>query len=184
MFGWVWSGYSGFHPHSEMHIGLAVLLPSPLTKALASELKLVPGRCTVAAHCSEVTRIQCCSWATKSQIRVPVSSPSQTHHRTVSWVSITLVQVRVTTVQWVESPFPLSKSESPQNSELSLHFPCPSPSHHRTVSWVRVQSPLPLPEYESPQNRELSPSGVRVESPLPLSESPQNLELSLIRVWV
>ena len=31
---------------------LGALLQVPLTKALASELELVPRRCTVAAHCS------------------------------------------------------------------------------------------------------------------------------------
>ena len=47
--------YSGFLLRSktcmpgEVHSGVGVLLP--LTVALTSELELVPGRCTVAAHC-------------------------------------------------------------------------------------------------------------------------------------
>ena len=39
----------GFIGESKSPLG--VLLPSPLTKALASELVLVPGRFTLAAHC-------------------------------------------------------------------------------------------------------------------------------------
>ena len=52
-------GYSGFLPHSkvmpvsltgESKLPLIVLLLLPLTKALASELELVPGRRNVTAY--------------------------------------------------------------------------------------------------------------------------------------
>uniref|UniRef100_A0A0E9PC30 Uncharacterized protein n=1 Tax=Anguilla anguilla TaxID=7936 RepID=A0A0E9PC30_ANGAN len=48
--------------HTERHarqVTVGILLPFPLTKALASELGLVPGCCTVATHCSQVTRMGC-----------------------------------------------------------------------------------------------------------------------------
>ena len=50
VFAWVSSGYSGFLPHQKTRILYSC--HCPVTKALALELELVPGRCTVAAHCS------------------------------------------------------------------------------------------------------------------------------------
>ena len=50
VFAWVSSGYSGFLPHQKTCILYSC--HCPVTKALALELELVPGRCTVAAHCS------------------------------------------------------------------------------------------------------------------------------------
>ena len=50
VFVWVSSGYSGFLPHQNTCILYSC--HCPVTKALALELELVPGRCTVAAHCS------------------------------------------------------------------------------------------------------------------------------------
>ena len=49
VFAWVSSRYSSSLPHSfkDMCVRLDTLLPLPLTKALASELELVPGRCPV-----------------------------------------------------------------------------------------------------------------------------------------
>uniref|UniRef100_A0A0E9V499 Uncharacterized protein n=1 Tax=Anguilla anguilla TaxID=7936 RepID=A0A0E9V499_ANGAN len=35
-----------------MDVRIGILLPLLLSKALASELELVPDHCTVAAHCS------------------------------------------------------------------------------------------------------------------------------------
>ena len=54
VFAWVSSGYSGFLPHQKTCILYSCHCPvtKALALALALELELVPGRCTVAAHCS------------------------------------------------------------------------------------------------------------------------------------